>query len=422
MRDGHGEGKLCPVTSRPLRVAYFSPSWPPAASANGISTYVGSIRAALEAHNVESHILTPWLPAGHSEPKVHLVTEPAQPSLGAKILYNVAERVSPNASVIFRLGHNLSRAVTELDRRWPVDLLEVEESFGMAAQVRRRFRKPVVVRLHGPWCVVGPALGVQRDVGFALRYLAEYSAIRSADALSSPSQAALDIVRRAYRLPLAAAEVVPNPAPLPAAADVWSYDGCEKQTVLFVGRFDRVKGADLVLDAFGRIATSFPEAKLWFVGPDQGLLEGTRKWKLDEYLAAKLNDAARQRVRVFGALPRERVAELRRRAQVTVVASRYETFPMTLLEALGVGCPVITSLAGGIAEIARPGSNCLAFESGNTSELAGRLADLLGDVDLARRLGRQAREDCEQRFSPDVVARRMRAFYDRVCQTPARRS
>ena len=52
---------------------------------------------------------------------------------------------------------------------------------------------------------------------------------------------------------------------------LWHLDTCDKNTILFVGRFDVRKGADIVLKAFRLILKAFPSAKLIFVGPDVGL-------------------------------------------------------------------------------------------------------------------------------------------------------
>lgn len=399
----------------PLKVAFQSPCWPEDARPNGIATYVGTITRSLASLGVDCHVLAAEVPGGTTpESVIDLGRFARAPSKARRVLHRAAHLASRNYGIQLHLGETINRGLAELERRAPVDLFELEESFGLGSVVRRQWSKPLVVRLHGPWCVVGPALGTARDKEFFVRWWAEGRAIREADAVSSPSQDALDRVRETYRVTLPEAAVIPNPAPVVPDSASWRYEACEPRTILFVGRFDRVKGADVVLRAFRRVATKLPDAQLLFAGPDVGLREGARQWTLPEYLSAHLPPDVRARVQVLGPQSQAQLAELRQRAAVTVVASRYETFGMTVLEALAVGSPLITSLSGGIREIVRPGQNCLSFHSENVEELAAGLLQLLENPELSQRLAREGRAHCTTHYSPDAVARRMLDFYGQV--------
>lgn len=404
-----------------LRVAFQSPCWPFDLIPNGIATYVKNIRGALGTLGVETRVLASQVAAGLADPDVvPVATEAEAASAPRRLLERVAYRASVNAWSFLRFGRAVGEAARALDQRWPIDLLEMEESFGAAALVARALPGRVVVRLHGPWTVVGPALGAPRDHNHFARVGAEGLALRAAVAVSSPSRAALDHVRRAYRLPLEGAAVIPNPVTLPAPALTWRPDSCEPDTLLFLGRFDRVKGADLVLDAFARLLAEFPRLELLFAGPDVGLRDGTRTWKLAEYLEARLPAPARARVQVLGAVDHGKVVALRRQAFVTVVASRFETFPMVVLEALAAGSPLVTADCGGVPEIVRHGETALTFPAGDAAALAAQVAALLRERPLAARLGAAGREDCARRFVPQVVAARMRDFYAGVLDASKR--
>jgi glycosyltransferase involved in cell wall biosynthesis len=330
------------------------------------------------------------------------------------VVERAAYRLSPDLFNAVRMARWVGGTLRRLERDWPVDLIEMEESFGAARLVKARTRTPLVVRLHGPWCFVGPALGRKRDRHFWLRCRAEALAIGAADGVSSPSRAALDVVRQSYGLPLPDAAVIPNPVAVAPAAEAWTLAGCDRDTILFVGRFDRVKGADTVLDGFGLLARSFPRARLLFAGPDMGLHEGDRIRTLPQYLEARLPAEVRGRVSFLGSLPRAEVERVRKQALVTVVASRFETFGMVALEALAAGAPLVTSRAGGLAEIGTPDVHCLAFASEDAGDLAAKLGSLLQDPERAARLGAAGRDEARRSFAPEVVAPQMAAFYRRV--------
>jgi len=66
----------------------------------------------------------------------------------------------------------------------------------------------------------------------------------------------------------------------------------DPKRILFVGRFDRHKGGDLIIDAFGRVLANVPDARLWFVGPDRGYIDTNgRTWHIEEYLRDRLPGA-----------------------------------------------------------------------------------------------------------------------------------
>src|SRR5262249_20946668 len=124
-----------------------------------------------------------------------------------------------------------------------IQILEMEETFGWARWLRPAVSIPICVRLHGPWFLSGAAAGVPDDDDFRERIREEGRAIRVADAVTAPSRAVLERVRDYYGLPLPEAEVIPNPTwPIPVP-ERWRLEGCEPNQVLFVGRFDRLKGA-----------------------------------------------------------------------------------------------------------------------------------------------------------------------------------
>ena len=82
---------------------------------------------------------------------------------------------------------------------------------------------------------------------------------------------------------LDAAEVIyPYAAPLTTKS--WSLNEADPRLILFVGRFDRHKGGDLIIDAFARVLLEVPDARLWFVGPDRGYIDANgRTWHIEEY-------------------------------------------------------------------------------------------------------------------------------------------
>jgi len=401
--------------NRPRCLALVTSAWPLGALPNGIVSYTARLVAALRELDVRPVVLAWKVAEGHAAPDVIDIRE-RESSRG--LLARAAGGLRGLAPA--RPGANkaqlLKRAFLRAVKNHPLELLQMEEAFGLPSELIRQRRLPVIVRLHGPWFLNGVVNGVPQDDEFRQRVDAEGKAIAEAAAITAPSLDVLNRTRAQYGLPLDRAAVIPNPIDLDEFREVWSLDGCQRNRIAFIGRFDRHKGADVLIDAFARLAASRPEVELDFIGPDRGVLtEGGGSIGLAEYLEQKLADGAiRSRVHVHGPRTPTEIQQLRRRALVTVIPSRYETFGNTALEALAAGCPVVASSAGGLGEIVKHEETGLLARAEDSAELAHALGRLLDDPQLAARLGRQARSDVATRFDPRMLAGRTLDFYAEV--------
>lgn len=182
--------------------------------------------------------------------------------------------------------------------------------------------------------------------------------------------------------------------------------------VLFVGRLTPHKGVD-------RLLRALPDgAALTLVGtaghdprpPESG------------YPALLAGLAAGRPVRFLHHADDLEVARLYRRAAVFVLPSVHDTcygrsvaiselLGLAVLEAMASGTPVICSRVGGLPEIVRHAETGFLVEPGDVGELRDRLALLLADPALARRLGDNARQHVLERFTWQHCAHRCLAAY-----------
>ncbi|MBD2750169.1 glycosyltransferase family 4 protein [Microvirga sp. BT688] len=402
-----------PIRQMTRSVALYSPGWPSGHVPNGIVTYVGSVAPALNALGVQTRVIAGFVAAEESPPAVNLGLERMPRT--RKMLLRALRQYSSASPDGPSLGWSIAQGLE--GKRY--DLLEMEETFGAAWYTQQLVSVPVVVRLHGPWFLNATALGLPHDEAFHRRDLAERRCIADAVGLTAPSQDVLNQVRERYDLELPHAVVIPNPAPLIPEEKQWSLEGSDRKSILFVGRFDRHKGGDLIIEAFRQIANVRPDAQLIFVGPDRGLRDDAAKdYDLPSFLESRLPLEMRGRVHVMGPLPSDQIEMLRRKAYLTVVASRYENFPLALVEALSFGCPTVAANTGGIPEILLAGRTGLLFRAGDAAELAENVATLFANPDLAVTLGRQASADMAKRLSPAAVARSTLDYYQTLWDAP----
>jgi glycosyltransferase involved in cell wall biosynthesis len=96
---------------------------------------------------------------------------------------------------------------------------------------------------------------------------------------------------------------------------------------------------------------------------------------------------------------------------VKVLATRAEGLSQAILEAMGLGIPVVTAAVGGTTEVVHDGENGLVFPVRDACALATSLAQLLDDPGLARRFAEAGRATVAGPFHKDVMVRRTEAVY-----------
>lgn len=172
----------------------------------------------------------------------------------------------------------------------------------------------------------------------------------------------------------------------------------EEGPVTFVGRLSREKGADVLLRAMASIKASAP---LRIVGT--GPLEA----ELRE-LASMLDVDAR----FVGQVDRKGVETAIREAAVVVVPSVvHENQPMVVLEALGLGRPVIGTSLGGVTELIRPGIDGLIVPPSDSDALAHAIEQLLAQPSTRSNMGRAGRDRVRSDFDPILHLRRIEHAY-----------
>jgi glycosyltransferase involved in cell wall biosynthesis len=183
--------------------------------------------------------------------------------------------------------------------------------------------------------------------------------------------------------------------------------GMSRSDVLItaVGHAVPVKGWDVLIRAFGNVASDFPRARLAFVGsteaPDehaftQGIRDLVRKAGLTQ--------------RICFAGRRSDIPICLSASDIFVLPSRSEGQPLALMEAMASGLPCIAAAVGGIPETITHGQNGLLFERENVGQLAERLKCVLSDAALRRHLGNSAMQTSKA-FGIDSYVHALFALY-----------
>jgi len=161
--------------------------------------------------------------------------------------------------------------------------------------------------------------------------------------------------------PEAKSEVILNGIPLEPFQQLRAAPGSMRPKIRFgtIGRLVKAKAHGDLLEAFALVARELPEAELdiWGYGPLQAELE-------DRIAALELGS----RVHYRG--PASNPAEALRTLDIFVLSSISEGLPLVILEAMAAGLPIVSTRAGGVAEVAPEGTAAWFAEPGNPASLA----------------------------------------------------
>jgi glycosyltransferase involved in cell wall biosynthesis len=177
--------------------------------------------------------------------------------------------------------------------------------------------------------------------------------------------------------------VIPNAVDVGAVPQA-RHDG-GPPLILAVGRLAEPKDALTLVRALAAVPGRAFTALLVGDGPDRPSVEA-------EVRRLGLQDA------VTLAGTRDDVPELLARADVFALSSRSEGAPLSILEAMAAGLPVVSSRVGGVPELVVDGETGLLVPPGDPAAMADALGRLVADADLRWRLGAAGRERAQRYF------------------------
>ena len=168
------------------------------------------------------------------------------------------------------------------------------------------------------------------------------------------------------------------------------------------------KNHRLLLQAFAGAAQRLPKAQLLLVGPPD---------RLDPNYAESLKALAQelgleQCVRFLGS--RADVPNILRASDVFVLSSDYEGNPLSVLEAMAAGLPVVSTAVGGVPELVQDGATGLLVPAGDAHALAEAMTQIGRDAPLRAAIGNAARQTALQRFDVRVMSRAYAALYQQL--------
>ena len=210
-----------------------------------------------------------------------------------------------------------------------------------------------------------------------------------------------DSISKKYRIKKENIPVVYNGVDLSSCVVKQSYEVNNNFTILHIGRFDKEKNHIGLINAFELFLSEFPDSNLNLIGG--GLLENEIKAFVHE---KRLDD----HVHFLGM--QSNVYPYLNKADIFALPSTLEGMPMTLIEAMGTGLPIVATPVGGVPDMLTDGVNAI-FAKINDSSIADALLMYAKNEKLREKIGKQALLDSKV-FSSQNMANSYYEFYKKI--------
>lgn len=289
----------------------------------------------------------------------------------------------------------------------PYDVINVHEPVGAAVALwKRQTGARIVVTSHGlesrGWAqqMADGGVSLKSRISYPATVLWQTRlALDHADhVFCLNSEDASELVRRGFSKDRIT-RIFPAADPIFGLA---SHDYTKANTILFAGTWIPRKGIHELATAFARLAASRPELRLVVLNP------GVPDPAVLSYFPPELW----KRVSCLSATPEKGVAEVFAATDIFVLPSIFEGTPLTLMEAMWSGLPIVATDTCGMHDVLRHGDNGVLIPIHAPDRLAQELERLLDDPELRAKLGQAARGDAIQHYTWKKSAQPVRQAYE----------
>lgn len=207
-------------------------------------------------------------------------------------------------------------------------------------------------------------------------------------------------VEAVYGIPEQKIPVVFNGIDLSKCQVKEDYTKKKEFKIIHIGRFMDVKNHGLILRSFAQFVKQHPDAKLQLLG------EGELRDEMEQLAKSLQIESSVE----FAGL-QSNVYPWLHNADVFILPSKFEGMPMTLIEAMGTGLPIIASAVGGVPDMLKNQESALLIE-GKEEQLICSLNKIYHDESMRRMLGQNALKKAIE-FSSQAMAQKYIEIYDK---------
>ncbi len=392
-----------------MRVMMLSWEYPPRI-VGGISPHVYELSQQLQAKGIEVHVITKATPLAPDEE--------VQPS-GVQI-HRVHLDEEPNDFIheIQLLNVATDKRVRQLLEDWrpggQPTVFHAHDwlSLDAARELKYEYQLPIIATIHATES--GRHQGIFNDTS---RYIheQEYWLTYEAWRVIVCSEFMKGEATRLFNVPPDKIDIIYNGVDAAKFEFEWTerekaecrakYALPDEKIVVYVGRFVREKGIQVLLNAASVILAQEPNTKFVIVGGGAGR---------DKFQSFVHWYGLSDKVLFTGFMANRSLHQIYRVADVAVFPSLYEPFGIVALEGMAAGVPVVASDAGGLSEVVLHDKTGTLSYSGNPESLAWAVINVLRDPLRAQELQQEARKRIDDEFAWDLLADQTIKVYEQV--------
>ncbi|MFX1466656.1 MAG: glycosyltransferase family 4 protein [Promethearchaeota archaeon] len=285
----------------------------------------------------------------------------------------------------------------------------------LSAWVCKIRNKPLVITLHG---FHPDYLAFMKNISpiEEMQLMPYFKAIarRSleiADAIIALTPHEKNILQSYYKIPAKKIAVIPNGINLkdflksPAKNEFKKRFNLMENVILFVGAIRKEKGLFNLLHAIPSIIREFPQTSFVFIGKD---------WGFKKYLQQEGKRLGIEKhINFLGVVNSLLLQESLSECDIFVNPSKYESFGISILEAMASGKPIVATNVGGIPYIVRNGKNGIIVKQGDHEGLAEAIKRLLSNSELQKQMGETGLQ-LSKKYEWDNVVSQVEQLYQKV--------
>ena len=222
------------------------------------------------------------------------------------------------------------------------------------------------------------------------------------------------IVRQYPKIDSSLISVIPNSVDTNRFSPGKERDPNQRNIVLFTGRLIAAKGVRYLVEAIPKVLREYPAALFIFIGAGNPL---PYRRQLKEMKISEKNFT------FLGYLKETSdMIEYYKASSVYVAPTLYENLPIRVLEAMACGTAVVASNVCAIPEAVDDGVNGILIQPGSVDKLADAISCLLGNPDLRKKMGDNARKTVLEKFDWDINAAKTIETYQQILSSFNRES
>ena len=315
----------------------------------------------------------------------------------------------------------VDRTILQLERtQGAFDIVEMTNSGPEGLFYSLHPRAPLVIRLSTPLALSNRFKErPSTRLGFRLSCFLEALAVRRADCIISNSSYNTNCCANLYRIPSNEFKHVPlgiDVSEIPVAKRLVED---KVVTILYVGRLQRRKGIDLLLQAIPRVTAKAKRVKFLIAGFDTGdapdspsvAAEKPLEWTYQNYFAGFATHEARSATTFLGHVEEKTLSQLYEECDILAAPSLSESFGLMYVEAMACAKPVIAFNTGAAQEIVVNDETGILVEPKNVAALANAIVQLVQNVDTRQDMGRRGFERARVKFSVQRMVKETFACY-----------